>query len=396
MNKRFPFSIVVGLQRTNLHFVPTVVILIVCGLVQQASYGCTVFVAARDGRVLVGNNEDYFNPQTKIWFVPRKNGNNGHVLFGWENEYNLPMGGMNTKGLVFDWLAVPAFVVGNAPKQDPYHRLASAVHRIMRTCDTVDSALQLIKGVDRSGRWEAVLFVSDASGDAALVDGDAVVRKDPGKDFFVATNFRQSITPEEHVTCNRHQLVTSMLTRSNDLNIDLARDALDSTHAESPGATLYSNIYDPKNLRIHLYHFHDFRTAVEIDLKQELKKPKRAIDIPTLFQPNVAAKAYAAALVKDMPPATQLARPANDYVGRYGTNEYYFEIRREDDNLWVYPSTGLRAPLIPVGRDRFVSKRLGTLNKHEFYNDSAGRIAVLLVRRNGRTTVLRRNDTMKP
>jgi len=31
---------------------------------------CTIVTMAKDGAVLAGNNEDYTEPRTKIWFIP--------------------------------------------------------------------------------------------------------------------------------------------------------------------------------------------------------------------------------------------------------------------------------------------------------------------------------------
>jgi len=44
-------------------------------------------------RVLVGNNEDYNIPHTRVWFIPAENGHYGRVYFGYDNWS--PQGGMN-------------------------------------------------------------------------------------------------------------------------------------------------------------------------------------------------------------------------------------------------------------------------------------------------------------
>ena len=47
--------------------------------------GCTVLYAY-DGQIaLGGNNEDYQNPFTKVWFLPPEEGKYGRVYFGFEN-----------------------------------------------------------------------------------------------------------------------------------------------------------------------------------------------------------------------------------------------------------------------------------------------------------------------
>lgn len=47
----------------------------------QPVLACTGLVVQDGDRVLVGNNEDWFNPRTKIWFIQPVNGRYGGVFF---------------------------------------------------------------------------------------------------------------------------------------------------------------------------------------------------------------------------------------------------------------------------------------------------------------------------
>ncbi|MHC4458411.1 MAG: hypothetical protein ACYS0I_15250 [Planctomycetota bacterium] len=76
-------------------------ILIVMVFTQPLAYACTAFMASESNMVLVGNNEDYNIPHTRMWFIPAKNGQYGKVYFGYENWR--PQGGMNDQGLFFDF-----------------------------------------------------------------------------------------------------------------------------------------------------------------------------------------------------------------------------------------------------------------------------------------------------
>ena len=64
---------------------------------------CTIFVLTNDQRVLFCNNEDFSNPKTRIWFVTAGDGHYGCAYVGFDNGW--AQGGMNTKGLAFDWVA---------------------------------------------------------------------------------------------------------------------------------------------------------------------------------------------------------------------------------------------------------------------------------------------------
>src|SRR5215467_4853653 len=64
---------------------------------------CTIFVLTDSEHTLFCNNEDWSDPKTRIWFVPGNNEHYGGVYLGFDN--NFAQGGMNTKGLAFDWVA---------------------------------------------------------------------------------------------------------------------------------------------------------------------------------------------------------------------------------------------------------------------------------------------------
>lgn len=59
---------------------------------------CTAFLMKSGNKVLVGNNEDGSNPETRIWTVPAGiNGTFGRIYFGF-NDLSA-QGGINEKGL---------------------------------------------------------------------------------------------------------------------------------------------------------------------------------------------------------------------------------------------------------------------------------------------------------
>ncbi len=77
-------------------------ILILIFSIKSYSIGCTIFNISNEDIILVGNNEDY-NLEANIWFIPPSDNKNGRVTFGWNNGWS--QGGMNDKGLFFDWAA---------------------------------------------------------------------------------------------------------------------------------------------------------------------------------------------------------------------------------------------------------------------------------------------------
>ncbi len=79
-------------------------VLVVLVVTPTAALACTIFTAADEDTVLAGNNEDWKSENTRIWFTPAKDGKYGGVFFGFRNGY--PQGGMNEKGLFYDWAAL--------------------------------------------------------------------------------------------------------------------------------------------------------------------------------------------------------------------------------------------------------------------------------------------------
>lgn len=249
---------------------------------------CTAFCAVGGGQVLVGNNEDYNIPRTKLWFVPAKPGSYGRMYVGFDDLW--PQGGMNERGLWFDGFAAPPVRAAGSADLPSYP--GNIVDAAMAQCATVEEVIRLFRGYNRSFLTEAILMFADASGDAVSIEPDAIVRKTGPR--FVQTNFHQS-RPQKGRD-GRFLAATSMLERAGDrISADLFRDILAATHQDGPSPTLYSNVYDLRARTMRLYLFHDYSRAVTFSLDDELKKGAHTLDIPSLFPKNAAADAYAAA-----------------------------------------------------------------------------------------------------
>lgn len=54
-------------------------------------FACTGFIVSNDELTLIGNNEDYINPLTKVWFIPSADGKYGCVFFGFDKEISLKL-----------------------------------------------------------------------------------------------------------------------------------------------------------------------------------------------------------------------------------------------------------------------------------------------------------------
>ena len=70
--------------------------------------------------MLAGNNEDYLDPDTRMWFVPGEDGRHGCMFFGYADGF--PQGGMNDAGLFFDGLALEPEPIEPKPDAEPVVR----------------------------------------------------------------------------------------------------------------------------------------------------------------------------------------------------------------------------------------------------------------------------------
>ena len=247
---------------------------------------CTGLVVQDGERVWVGNNEDWFNPRTKIWFIQPINDRYGSVFFGFDNLW--PQGGMNQKGLFFDAFALKPKTVENAEAKPSFK--GNLIKEVMATCGTVKEALAMIDRYSLSFMSHYQVFFADATGDAAIVEANAVVHKQG--DHQVVTNFRQSETDPSEIVCPRYRIACELLATCGEDKMRCIRTILAATHQEGRSATMYSNIYDLNARQVHVYHFHNFQSDVVIDLEKELERKPGLIDLPTLFPPNFAAQSF--------------------------------------------------------------------------------------------------------
>jgi hypothetical protein len=287
---------------------------------QPTGESCTVFYAS-DGQVaLGGNNEDYRHPFTKVWFLPPEEGKHGRVYFGFENY--IWQGGMNDQGLFFDALAVDQSVRVSRNAKPAYP--GSLPDKALAECATVDCVVQLFERYHAYDTWRHQFFFGDATGESAIVEPQAVLRKEGA--YQVVTNFYQSTTPPQSSTCDRYRTATQMLKDASSLSADglsvaLFRDILDAVHMD---ATIYSNVYDLTNRVVYLYYLGDYDHVVVLDLEKELAQGARTLDLPSLFPDHEAARRWREPIVQRLE-ETRAARPAIEvdpqryrpYVGQY-------------------------------------------------------------------------------
>jgi hypothetical protein len=304
-------------------------------------HACTIFTLVRNGVVLVGNNEDYHNPDTRMWFVPSDGKTYGVVFFGYDNLNGrrlFPQGGMNDRGLFFDANALSFKEVRSGRGRPVFD--GDLMAAVLKTCATVREAVAMIGRYDFSEGFSRGQFqLADASGDAVVLEGDASIPIRDG--VLVSTNFRQSDNPGG-AGCHRFNPARRLLAAAPEATVDACLDVLETTAWMT---TQYSQVFDLRNRVVHLYHFHDFARPLVVDVEAELRKGAHVVNIPALFPRKEEFETFVAKpdrdfwdgtftiLRRDGRPATRIAYVRNAVHGKFtmwnpdGTlmNEWEFE-----------------------------------------------------------------------
>jgi len=242
------------------------------------SYGCSMVKLTKNGKTIVGNNEDWYNPNTRIWFETGKSGGFGVMYVGYDNLF--PQGGMNEAGLVYDGFGQSYRAVTdtigkyNTPARNLYKK-------IMQECATVDEVKNLFNQYNRAFWSSSVIRFIDKRGKYLYVDGDSLIIGDNAT--FIQTNVR----PYENKKCWRLEKASRLVANSYSTSIDFCASVMDSIHQEGNwGGSVYTTIYDLNEGKIHLYYFYDFKHTVTLDLREELLKGDSVLNMPELFLEN--------------------------------------------------------------------------------------------------------------
>ena len=242
-------------------------------------------------RVWVGNNEDWSTPNNYI-YTEHNNGGIGVVYFAYSDFNFLPQGAVNTEGLVFDWLSTPTKNIQfneDKPHEEGWAR--ELLQTIMRTCSTVSQVEKILrtKNLDFLN-YSQIMFV-DAKGKSIIIEGDSILQNN--SDFSVCTNFTRSTTSKEDISCKRYKKANSLAESNRYEGKELIRNILLETKQSSAyGATMFSQIYDLKDLSISLYLFHDFEHEIKLSI-ESLVKQDTVISISSLFPKNKQFEAFA-------------------------------------------------------------------------------------------------------
>jgi hypothetical protein len=247
-------------------------------LVITNSYSCTIFYAVQNGVILAGNNEDWKDPYTHMWFYPADESSHGWIKFGFGSGF--PQGGMNDQGLFWDATAGPYLAM---PYSEANKILIDGpvMQKVIEECANIAEALEIFNQYYCEDQYNAQYILGDSSGHSMIVEGDNVILNE--NNFQVLTNFIQSHPDLGGYPCWRYEKAKELLENCDSLTAWFAGTVLASTHQEGKYPTQYSNIYDLKARIIYLFYYHNYEEFLFINLQDELKKGYNTYSIPQIF-----------------------------------------------------------------------------------------------------------------
>jgi hypothetical protein len=366
------------------------IIITVLIIISDNLFACTAFYYAKGGKVIIGNNEDWKDPFTFIWFVPASEKDYGRVYFGFkEGGFQ---GAINDQGLWYDGFALKYKPSESSSDKEIYH--GNLIEKVLKECSTVDEAINEFNKYNLQFLSSSMFMFGDRFGNSAIIERDSIIKK--VGHYQISTNFRQSEVKEDSVTDTRYRYAREIIRRNDHFTVDVARNILAATHQEGKYPTQYSYVCDLSEGKIYLYHFHNFENAVVLNLNEEFKKGKHSHEIKSLFPETFAAEKYKEPFVDSI--KTRLAKRSvvdvsesisKKYVGIYEVDPNawpgeFFEVTCENGKLFIEASSFLmKSEILPESDTQFFLIGLDETFEFKFISDFSNPNLLLMAKMYG-------------
>jgi len=255
---------------------------------------CSMYKITVNGKTMVGNNEDSWGRDSRIWFEQGNDKKFGAVYVGYRRKDG-PDGAMNECGLAFDAFTMPH--KANMPEKDTNKKdfNYSHVKTVMQECKTVDEVYSFFEKLNLHVLNGSVIFNGgmllfvDKSGKYLVVEADKMTFGNDDK--FVLANFSFADTKDLSTIkveryCKGVHFLENKKTESNLSFCTSLSDTMSVNRKKIGDGTLYTNIYDLEEGIIHTYFFHDYTKRISFNLKEELAKGDHSLNFDELFPNN--------------------------------------------------------------------------------------------------------------
>lgn len=256
---------------------------------QPISIACSMYKITRDGKTIVGNNEDWLSPNSKFWYEKSNADNYGVLYMGQLN--NFAQGAINEAGLVFDGFANPELPVLNTEGKTEIY-IGEAIKTVMQSMDTVEKVKSYLETINLSSLTSSQLVFVDVSGTYLIVEGDELIIGEASEKAF--SNFYYSqIESEEEVQLETFKNGWAFMNATQgEATLNYCGNVMRNLSSNGVFGTQYSTVYDLETLTVRVYLFQDYTDFVEIDLRKELKKGNHEVMIADLFSNESMGKQH--------------------------------------------------------------------------------------------------------
>lgn len=259
----------------------------VISLAGVEAFPCTIISAKTDdGVVWVGNNEDYyFDFNTYLNALPPEGELLGAVSFTYGSPGSFIQGGVNERGLFFDFNALPPVPPSESKdwgeRQEFPGGEGKLVMHILRSCSSVHEAIDLIKRYELD-LASAQMHLSDRRGNMAVVNASGI-RLSEAK-HQVSTNFNVLARGSDSGgrTCWRYPIAQRMLGEQG-ASFENIRKILDATQQPRFYGTIYSNVINLTSGDVYNYFAGDFEHPFHFMIGDLLRKGKKSYPFRSLF-----------------------------------------------------------------------------------------------------------------
>jgi hypothetical protein len=277
------------MNKKHISFISIILSLFIIGLLFSSStlLACSGFIVRQDGNVLIAHNKDWHNPEVTMYVYPSDEDSHARLFLEipfphpFNRNYRVLAGGINDQGLCYESFVTPFNLASFKPFKPPLFE--NPVDDLLQKYSTVEEIITYIEShnlfflnyILACGQ----IFVIDQSGDAAIIEGDDIIRIQ--RDYQICTNFLQSDPSLGNYPCWRYEYLNNMLQNNSTLSVSYFKSLLEHVQIFPQ----YSWIFNPQNFTLYLYHFHDYNHTIRFDLNEEFNQPAHSYDLTSLFEP---------------------------------------------------------------------------------------------------------------
>ena len=258
-----------------------------------SGYPCSMYKITRNGKTMVGCNEDAWRTTPHIWFeMANKTRRYGAAFTGsrWDggNGY-APQSGMNEMGLVYSRLAAPAPESKTTDSNlKPIANPTQYLKDILHSCKNVDEVQAFISRYDHSYFIEDVMIYVEKSGRYLVVEPYTMTIGNDAN--YVLSNFCPSVTsPSQAMRLDRYRKGVEFLKGKSESSLQFCTELSDAMHVcrdRIGDGTLLTSIWNSKDGTVNLYFYHQYKNTIQYNVNDELAKGDHLLAIEPLFPSN--------------------------------------------------------------------------------------------------------------